>query len=64
MDVASLLMDKESNKFIQYTICTYAQPKKNQHKNLKDVFIQNLGISFHGMELLKDSELRMNFGTR
>lgn len=60
IDVAALLNDTANNKFVSHIICTYAENKKVQHRNNKDVIIENLGISFHGSELLTESHLKIN----
>jgi len=60
VDVNKLLNDTANNKFIAFTITTYAENKKFVHHNNKDINIENLTITFHGKEILNDSNLKLN----
>jgi len=64
IDVNKLIHDSANNKYIKNIICTFSESKKHVHKNNKDISIDNLSITFHGKNIITDSELKLNFGQR
>lgn len=55
-----MLKDTASNKFIKNIICTISENKKFQHKNNKDISIDNLTLNFHGTNVLDGASLKIN----
>lgn len=45
-------------------VATFGTNEKKVHENSKDIKVQNLTISYHGVELIKDAELKLSYGQR
>lgn len=45
-------------------VATFGTNEKKVHANSKDIKVQNLTISYHGVELVKDAELKLSYGQR
>jgi ATP-binding cassette subfamily F protein 2 len=45
-------------------ITTFAQNAKTMHRNVRDVSVSNLTVTFHGVPLIEDAELTLNYGNR
>ena len=45
-------------------VCTFAQNSKSLHRNVRDVSVSNMTITFHGVPLVEEAELTLNYGNR
>ena len=45
-------------------VCTFALNSKKLHRNVRDVSVSNLTITFHGVPLVEEAELTLNYGNR
>lgn len=45
-------------------ITTFAQNAKTMHRNVRDVSVSNLTVTFHGVPLIEEAELTLNYGNR
>ena len=48
----------------QGVVATFAAPPAKAHRNVKDVNVSNLGVSFHGAPILDGTTFVMNWGNR
>jgi len=45
-------------------IATFAQNSKSMHRNVRDISVSNLTVTFHGVPLVEEAELSLNYGNR
>lgn len=45
-------------------ICTFAISNKKIHRNVRDILVQNLTLTYHGTPLIEEAELSLNYGNR
>jgi ATP-binding cassette subfamily F protein 2 len=45
-------------------VCTYALTNKKIHRNVRDINVTNLTVTFHGHPLVEEAELTLNYGNR
>ena len=45
-------------------VTTYAHSSKKMHRNVRDISVSNLTVTFHGSPLVEDTELTLNYGNR
>lgn len=45
-------------------IATYALSSKVIHRNVRDISVSNLTITYHGVPLIEEAELTLNYGNR
>ena len=45
-------------------ITSYAQVSGKIHRNVRDISVSNLAVTFHGTPLIEDTELTLNYGNR
>ncbi|KAJ1415980.1 P-loop containing nucleoside triphosphate hydrolase protein [Ochromonadaceae sp. CCMP2298] len=45
-------------------ITTYSHNSKSMHRNVRDIAVSNLTVTFHGAPLVEDAELALNYGNR
>ena len=45
-------------------VCTFALNSKKLHRNVRDVSVSNLTVTFHGVPLVEEAELTLNYGNR
>jgi len=45
-------------------ITTFALNSKKIHRNVRDIAVSNLTVTFHGMPLIEEAELSLNYGNR
>lgn len=45
-------------------ITTFAQNAKVMHRNVRDINVSNLTVTFHGTPLIEEAELTLNYGNR
>jgi ATP-binding cassette subfamily F protein 2 len=45
-------------------IATYALSNKTIHRNVRDISVSNLTVTFHGTPLIEEAELTLNYGNR
>jgi ATP-binding cassette, subfamily F, member 2 len=49
----------------QGVVVTYAHDSNRiQHRNVRDISVSNLTLTFHGTPLISDAELTLNYGNR
>ena len=45
-------------------IATYAAQSKKVHRNVRDIAVSNLTVTYHGTPLIEEAELTLNYGNR
>ena len=45
-------------------IATYAAQSKKIHRNVRDIAVSNLTVTYHGTPLIEEAELTLNYGNR
>ncbi len=46
-------------------ICTYAQDSNQiMHRNVRDISVSNLTVTYYGTPIIDDAELTLNYGNR
>ena len=45
-------------------ITTFALSSKKIHRNVRDIAVSNLTVTFHGAPLIEEAELTLNYGNR
>ena len=45
-------------------IATFAQSAKKIHRNVRDIHVTNLSVTFHGTPIIEEAELSLNYGNR
>ena len=45
-------------------IVTYAAQSKTLHRNVRDISVSNLTVTFHGVPMVEEAELSLNYGNR
>jgi ATP-binding cassette subfamily F protein 2 len=45
-------------------IATYALNSKKVHRNVRDIAVSNLTVTYHGVPLVEEAELTLNYGNR
>ena len=45
-------------------IATYALNSKKVHRNVRDIAVSNLTVTYHGTPLIEEAELTLNYGNR
>jgi ATP-binding cassette subfamily F protein 2 len=45
-------------------VTTFAQNAKSIHRNVRDITVSNLTVTFHGAPLVEEAELALNYGNR
>ncbi len=45
-------------------VTTFALNTKKVHRNVRDVHVENLTVTFHGNPLVEEAELSLNYGNR
>ncbi len=45
-------------------VTTYALNSKKVHRNVRDILVTNLTVLFHGVPLIEEAELSLNYGNR
>jgi ATP-binding cassette subfamily F protein 2 len=45
-------------------VCTFALTSKKMHRNVRDINVSNLTVTFHGTPLIEEAELSLNYGNR
>ena len=45
-------------------IATFAASSKTLHRNVRDISVSNLTVTFHGVPLVEEAELTLNYGNR
>ena len=45
-------------------ITTFALSSKKIHRNVRDIAVSNLTVTFHGTPLIEEAELTLNYGNR
>lgn len=48
----------------QGIVTTYALNSKKIHRNVRDIMVTNLTVLFHGVPLVEEAELSLNYGNR
>ena len=48
----------------QGVIVTFALNSKKQHRNERDISVENLTMTYHGAPLIEEAELSLNYGNR
>lgn len=48
----------------QGIVTTYALSNKKVHRNVRDIHVSNLTVTFHGTPLVEEAELSLNYGNR
>jgi ATP-binding cassette, subfamily F, member 2 len=70
-EVAELLSDLADSNLSaaeklrqQGIITTYAISSKKMHRNVRDISVENITILYHGVPLLEEADLSLNYGNR
>jgi hypothetical protein len=45
-------------------VCTFAHNSKTLHRNVRDISVSNLTVTFNGVPLVEEAELTLNYGNR
>ena len=45
-------------------VCTFAGTSKKIHRNVRDVAVSNMTVTYHGVPLVEEAELSLNYGNR
>ena len=45
-------------------VCTYSSSREKIHRNVRDIAVQSLTLTFHGVPLVEEAELSLNYGNR
>lgn len=45
-------------------VTTFALSSKKAHRNVRDINVSNLTVTFHGTALIEEAELSLNYGNR
>ena len=63
--VAEVVEESQADKLRKDGIVTtYAHSSKKMHRNVRDISVSNLTVTFHGSPLVEDTELTLNYGNR
>ena len=45
-------------------IATFALSSKTMHRNVRDIAVSNLSVTFHGSHIIEETDLTLNYGNR